>query len=66
MLAGALAYSYAVDTTTYEARPFFFFPQTADGRAADHNIMDTPDINFSAVVLPPVRAWGARNRPQTS
>jgi hypothetical protein len=52
LLAGALAYSYAVDATTYAARPFFFFPQTADGPAADHNIMDTPDINFSAVLLP--------------
>jgi hypothetical protein len=56
LLAGALAYSYAVDTTTYAARPFFFFPQTADGPAADHNIMDTPDVNFSAVLLPSVVA----------
>jgi hypothetical protein len=54
LLAGALAYSYAVDATTYAARPFFFFPQTADGPDADHNIMDTPDVNFSAVLLPPV------------
>lgn len=52
LLVGALANSYAVDATTYAARPFFFFPQTADGPAADHNIMDTPDINFSAVLLP--------------
>jgi hypothetical protein len=52
LLAGALAYSYAVDTTTYAARPFFFVPQTADGPDADHNIMDTPDVNFSAVLLP--------------
>jgi hypothetical protein len=52
LLAGALASSYAVDATTYAARPFFFFPQTAAGRAADHNIMDTPDVNFSAVLLP--------------
>ena len=56
LLAGALSYSYAVDTTTYAARPFFFFPQTADGPDADHNIMDTPDINFSAVLLPSVAA----------
>ena len=56
LLAGALAYSYAVDATTYAARPFFFFPQTADGPDADHNIMDTPDINFSAVLLPSVAA----------
>ena len=61
LLAGALTYSYAVDTTTYAARPFFFFPQTADGPDADHNIMDTPDINFSAVLLPSVAA-----RPATS
>jgi len=54
--AGALAYSYAADATTYAARPFFFFPQTADGPAADHNIMDIPDINFSAVLLPSVAA----------
>jgi hypothetical protein len=52
LLAGALAYSYAVDTTTYAARPFFFFPQAADGPAADHNIMNTPDVNFSAVLVP--------------
>lgn len=56
LLAGALSYSYAVDTTTYAARPFFFFLQTADGPDADHNIMDTPDINFSAVLLPSVAA----------
>jgi hypothetical protein len=56
LLAGALAYSYAVDATTYAARPFFFFPQTADGPGADHNIMDTPDVNFSAVLLPLVVA----------
>ncbi len=59
LLAGALAYSYAVDTTTYAARPFFFFPQTADGPDADHNIMDTPDVNFSAVLLPPAAAGPA-------
>jgi hypothetical protein len=51
LLAGALNYSYAVDTTTYAARPFFFFPGYAD-----HDIMDTPDINFSAVLLPSGRA----------
>jgi hypothetical protein len=56
LLAGALAYSYAVDATTYTARPFFFFPQTADGPGADHDIMDTPDVNFSAVLLPPAVA----------
>jgi hypothetical protein len=60
LLAGTLAYSYAVDTTTYAARPFFFFPQTADGPDADHNIMDTPDINFSAVLLPSVAAGPAQ------
>ena len=59
LLAGALAYSYAVDATTYAARPFFFFPQTADGPDADHNIMDTPDVNFSAVRLAPVAAKSA-------
>jgi hypothetical protein len=59
LLAGALSYSYAVDTTTYAARPFFFFPQTADVPHADHNIMDTPDINFSAVLLPSVAARSA-------
>ncbi|MGH3393346.1 MAG: hypothetical protein ACRDPO_01525, partial [Streptosporangiaceae bacterium] len=56
LLAGALSYSYAVDTATYAARPFFFFPQTADGPEADHDIMQTPDINFSAVLLPSVAA----------
>ncbi|MGH3231232.1 MAG: hypothetical protein ACRDOA_22085 [Streptosporangiaceae bacterium] len=59
LLAGALADSYAVDATTYAARPFFFFPQTADGPDADHNIMDTPDVNFSAVLLPSVAAGSA-------
>jgi hypothetical protein len=52
LLAGALLYSYAVDAQTYRARPFFFYPQKAEGPNADHNIMDTPDINFSAVLLP--------------
>jgi hypothetical protein len=52
LLAGALLYSYAVDTATYQARPFFFYPQKAGGAKADHDIMNTPDINFSAVVLP--------------
>ena len=47
LLAGALSYSYAVDAATYAARPFFFFP-----RSADHDIMNTPDINFSVVLLP--------------
>lgn len=56
LLAGALAYSYAVDATTDAARPFFFFPQAADGLGADHDIMDSPDVNFSAVLLPPVAA----------
>ncbi|MGH3199031.1 MAG: hypothetical protein ACRDOH_23075 [Streptosporangiaceae bacterium] len=56
LLAGALAYSYAVDAITYATRPFFFFPQTADGPDADHDIMDTPDVNFSAVLLPPAAA----------
>ena len=56
LLAGALAYSYVVDATTYAARPFFFFPQTADGPVADHNIMDIPDVNFSAVLLPSIAA----------
>ncbi len=59
LLAGALSYSFAVDTITYAARPFFFFPQTADGPDADHNIMDTPDINFSAVLLPSAAAGPA-------
>jgi hypothetical protein len=61
LLAGALSFSYAVDATTYAARPFFFFPQTADGPGADHNILDTPDVNFSAVLLPP-----AAGRPAAS
>jgi hypothetical protein len=47
LLAGALLDSYAVDAQTLAARPFFFFPG-----APDHNIMDTPDVNFSTVVLP--------------
>jgi len=63
LLAGALSYSYAVDTTTYAARPFFFFPQAADGPAADHNIMDTPDVNFSAVLLPPAATRPASAAP---
>jgi hypothetical protein len=47
LLAGALQGSYAVDTTTYAARPFFFFPAVSD-----HDIMNTPDVNFSAALLP--------------
>jgi hypothetical protein len=58
LLAGALSSSYAVDTSTYVARPFFFFPQAADGPAADHDIMDTPDINFSAVLVPALSSAG--------
>jgi hypothetical protein len=54
LLAGALSVSYAVDAKTLAARPFFFFP----GRA-DHDIMDTPDINFSAVVITSGRAHQA-------
>jgi len=52
LLAGALLASYAVDARTLAARPFYFFPGN------EHDIMDTPDINFSAVVI--------RNRPVRS
>ncbi|MGH3255624.1 MAG: hypothetical protein ACRDOU_09490 [Streptosporangiaceae bacterium] len=45
LLAGALNYSYAVDAATYAARPFFFFPGNPD-----HDIMDTPDVNFSVTL----------------
>ena len=58
LLAGAHSYSYAVDTSTYAARLIFFFPQTADGPDADHDIMDTPDINFSAVLVPAISSAG--------
>jgi len=47
LLAGALDFSYAVDANTRAVRPFFFFPG-----GADHDIMDTPDLNFSSVLLP--------------
>jgi hypothetical protein len=47
-----------VDTSIYAARPFFFFPQTADGSYADHDIMDTPDINFSAVLVTAISSAG--------
>jgi hypothetical protein len=47
LLAGALSFSYAVAARTLATRPFFFFPGTSD-----HNIMDTPDINFSTVLIP--------------
>jgi hypothetical protein len=46
LLAGALLYSYAVDAKTLAVRPFFFF------RGNEHDIMTTPDVNFSAVVIP--------------
>jgi hypothetical protein len=46
LLAGALNYSYAVDAATYAARPFFFFPGNPD-----HDIMDTPDVNFSVTLM---------------
>ena len=35
LLAGALLYSYAVDAQTYTARPFFFYPQKAEGPDAE-------------------------------
>ena len=54
LLAGALLYSYAVDAKTLAARPFFFF------RGNEHDIMTTPDVNFSAVVLPGRYARQAR------
>jgi hypothetical protein len=62
LLAGALLYSYAVDTRTLAVRPFFFFfffffP------GSDHDIMDSPDINFSTVLVPARQARQAR-RPQ--
>jgi len=47
LLAGALNYSYAVDAATYAARPFFFFPENPD-----HDVMDTPDVNFSVTLIP--------------
>ena len=47
LLAGALNYSYAIDAATYAARPFFFFPGNSD-----HDIMDTPDVNFSVALMP--------------
>jgi hypothetical protein len=46
LLAGALNYSYAVDAVTYAARPFFFFRGNPD-----HDIMDTPDVNFSVTLV---------------
>jgi len=46
LLAGALNYSYAVDAATDAARPFFFFPGHPD-----HDIMDTPDVNFSVTLV---------------
>ncbi len=55
LLVGALLYSYAVDAKTLAARPFFFIHATYD-----HDIMDTPDINFSATVIPAARARLAR------
>jgi hypothetical protein len=57
LLAGALLYSYAVDTRTLAVRPFFFFP------GSDHDIMDSPDINFSTVLVPARQARQPR-RPQ--
>jgi hypothetical protein len=58
LLAGAASYSYAVDASTAAARPFLFFPQVGDGPNADHDIMDTPDINFSAVLIPAISSPG--------
>jgi hypothetical protein len=58
LLVGALSYSYVVDASTYAARPFFFFPQVGNGPNADHDIMNTPDVNFSAVLLPAKPARG--------
>jgi hypothetical protein len=47
LLAGALRGSFAVDTAAYAARPFFFLPAVSD-----HDIMNTPDVNFSVALLP--------------
>jgi hypothetical protein len=46
LLAGALLYSYAADAQTLAARPFFFFPSQST-----HDIMNSPDVNFSAVLI---------------
>jgi hypothetical protein len=54
LLAGALLYSYAVDSKTLAARPFFFFPGN------EHDFMTSPDINFSAVIIPGRDARQAR------
>jgi hypothetical protein len=55
LLAGALLYSYAVDAKTLAVRPFFFFFP-----GNEHDIMTTPDVNFSAVVIPGRDARQAR------
>lgn len=54
LLAGALLYSYAVDAKTLAVRPFFFFPGN------EHDIMTSPDVNFSAVIIPGRYARQAR------
>jgi hypothetical protein len=60
LLAGALLYSYAVDAKTLAVRPFFFF------RGNEHDIMTTPDVNFSAVVIPGRYARQPRRVAQAS
>jgi hypothetical protein len=45
LLAGAGNGSYLVDTATLSARPLFFV------RSHDHNVQDSQDVNYSAVVI---------------
>jgi hypothetical protein len=45
LLAGAGNGSYIVDAATLSARPLFFL------HSRDHNIQDSQDVNYSAVVL---------------
>jgi hypothetical protein len=44
-LAGAGNGSYIVDAATLSARPLFFL------HSRDHNIQDSQDVNYSAVVI---------------
>jgi hypothetical protein len=45
LIAGAGSGSYIVDAATLSSRPLFFV------HSRDHNIQDSQDVNYSAVVI---------------
>jgi hypothetical protein len=58
LLAGALSYSYAVDTSTYVARPFFFL-HIADGSSPTTTSWTRPTSTSRP-------SWSPRSAPQAA